>query len=150
MLIPKIYNGKDKTFFFFSYQGTRTRQAPSTTEQPVPTNEQRVGNFAALGHPILDPFNNEVPYPNNQIPLSEFNPASQAALNTFIPAPAAGQSTIIYALPNNLNDDQYMARIDHDFTSKNRFMARFYTSEATTGVPGARRLLRFPSWRRLA
>jgi hypothetical protein len=130
VLIPKIYNGKDKTFFFFSYQGTRTRQEPSKVEQVVPTNEQRVGDFSALGHPILDPFNNGVPYPNNQIPLSQFNPVSQAALNTFIPAPAAGQNTINYALPNNLDDDQYMVRIDHDFTSKNRLMGRFYTSKA--------------------
>ena len=130
VLIPKIYNGKDKTFFFFSYQGTRTRQAPSTAEQPVPTNEQRAGDFSALGHPILDPFNSGVPYPNNKIPQSEFSPITSAVLNSYIPAPAAGQSTINYALPNNLDDDQYMVRVDHDFTSKNRFMARFYTSEA--------------------
>ncbi len=131
VLIPKIYNGKDKTFFFFSYQGTRTRQAPSKVEQVVPTNEQRAGDFSALGHPISDPFNNGAPYPNNQIPLSQFNPISLAALNTFIPAPLPGQSTINFALPNNLDDDQYMVRIDHDLSSKNRFMSRFYTSAAS-------------------
>jgi hypothetical protein len=131
VFIPKVYNGKDKTFFFFSYQGTRTRQAPSKVEQEVPTNDQRAGNFSALGQPIYDPFNNHVPYPNNQIPLSEFNPISLYSLNDFIPAPAPGQSTIDYAIPNNLDDDQYLVRVDHDFTGTNRFMARFYTSEAT-------------------
>jgi len=35
--IPKLYNGKDKTFWFFGYQGTRTRQDPSTTNAFVPT-----------------------------------------------------------------------------------------------------------------
>jgi hypothetical protein len=130
ILIPKIYNGKDKTFFFFSYQGTRTRQAPSKVEQQVPTNEQRDGDFSALGHAITDPFNGGAPYPNNKIPASQFSPVTTAVLNSIIPAPAPGQSTINYALPNNLDDDQYMVRIDHDFTSNNRFMARFYTSEA--------------------
>ena len=130
VLIPKIYNGKDKTFFFFSYQGTRTRQAPSKVEQQVPTNEQRNGDFSALGQVIHDPFNNGVPYPNNKIPASEFNPITSAVLSGYIPAPAPGQSTINYALPNNLDDDQYMVRIDHDITSRNRFTARFFTSEA--------------------
>ncbi len=130
VLIPKIYNGKDKTFFFFSYQGTRIRQAPSKVEQQVPTNEQRAGDFSALGHPIYDPFNNGAPYPNNQIPLSEISPITAAVLSGYIPAPAPGQGTINFALPNNLDDDQFMVRIDHDLTRRNRFMARFYTSKA--------------------
>jgi len=130
VLIPKIYNGKDKTFFFFSYQGTRIRQAPSKAEQQVPTNEQRAGDFSALGQVIHDPFNNGAPYPNNKIPASAFNPITAAVLSSFIPAPAPGQSTINYSLPNNLDDDQYMVRVDHDITRRNRFMARFYTSEA--------------------
>ncbi len=128
--IPKLYDGKDKTFFFFSYQGTRTRQAPSKVEQVVPTNEERAGNFSALGHPIYDPFNGGAPYPNNQIPSSQISPISGAVLNSYVPAPAPGQGTISYALPNNLDDDQFLVRIDHNFTDKNRLMGRFYTSEA--------------------
>lgn len=127
--IPKIYKGKDRTFFFFSYQGTRTRQAPSKVEQLVPTAQQRTGNFSALGHTIYDPFNNGLPFANNQIPPSEINPVSAAVLQSYIPAPASG-NTISYALPNNLDDDQYLIRIDHQFTEAHRFMARFFTSEA--------------------
>lgn len=127
--LPKLYNGKDKTFFFFSYQGTRIRQAPSRVEQQVPTNEQRNGDFSALGHAIIDPLTGQ-PFPNNQIPLSRFNPVSKAILDAYIPAPAAGQSTISYALPNRLDDDQILVRADHEITSRNRFMARFFTSQA--------------------
>ncbi|MGA2599238.1 MAG: carboxypeptidase regulatory-like domain-containing protein [Bryobacteraceae bacterium] len=130
VLFPKLYNGKDKTFFFFSYQGTRTRQAPSKVEQVVPTNEQRVGDFSALGHPIYDPFSNGSPYPNNQIPASEISPITQAVLNKGIPAPPAGSDTISFALPNNLNDDQFLVRIDHDFSDKHRITGRFFTSKA--------------------
>ena len=44
--IPKVYNGKDKTFFFFSYQGTRLRQAPIQSLIIVPTAAQRAGDFS--------------------------------------------------------------------------------------------------------
>lgn len=128
--IPKIYNGKDKTFFFFSYQGTRTRQAPSKVQQLVPTDEQRDGDFSALGHTIYDPFSGGSPYPNNQIPTSQINPITAAVLKAGIPAPAPGQNTISFALPNNLDDDQFLVRIDHDISSKHRITGRFFTSQA--------------------
>ncbi len=131
VIIPKIYNGKDRTFFFFSYQGTPTRVTPTTVQQVVPTNAQRAGDFSALGTQLHDPFNNGAPYPNNQIPTSEFNPVSVASLNTFIPAPPPGQDTISFGIPNNLNDNQFLVRADQVLSDKHRFMARFFTSKAT-------------------
>ncbi len=131
VLIPKIYDGRDRTFFFFSYQGTPVRIAPTTVQQVVPTNAQRAGDFSALGTQLHDPFNNGAPYPNNQIPLSEFNPVSLAALNTFIPAPPPNGDSISYAIPNIMNDNQYLVRADQKISDKNRFMARFFTSKAT-------------------
>ncbi len=44
VFIPKVYNGKDKTFFFFDYQGTRIVQ-PSPSTSYVPTLAQRASNF---------------------------------------------------------------------------------------------------------
>ncbi len=134
VFIPKLYDGRDKTFFFFSYQGTRTRQSPSKVQQPVPTNAERAGDFSGLGQPIYDPFSNHTPYPNNQIPASDMNPVSTAVLNSYIPSPAPGAGTISYAVPNRLDDDQYMVRIDHNFTERNRLMGRFFTSEANQGA----------------
>jgi outer membrane receptor protein involved in Fe transport len=130
VMLPKIYDGRNRTFFFFSYQGTTIRQAPSKVEQQVPTNEQRNGDFSALGHPIFDPFSNGLPFNNNQIPVSEFNPVSLAILNSYIPAPLGGQSTINYALPNNLDDNQFLVRADQEISSKNRLSGRVFTSKA--------------------
>ena len=50
VIIPKIYNGKDKTFFFFSYQGTRLKQRPTSTSVNVLTPQERVGDFSGLRH----------------------------------------------------------------------------------------------------
>jgi outer membrane receptor protein involved in Fe transport len=127
--IPKLYKAKDKTFFFFSYQGTRTRQSPSKVQQVVPTNAQRAGDFSALSTKLIDPSTG-LAYPNNIIPASELNPISQAVLKSYIPAPISG-NTINYSIPNSLDDDQYLVRVDHQISDSNRFMARFFTSEAT-------------------
>src|SRR4029077_3812998 len=45
--IPKIYNGRDKTFFFFSYEQYRQTQG-STTTSTVPTAAERTGDFSSL------------------------------------------------------------------------------------------------------
>jgi hypothetical protein len=46
--IPKLYSGKDKTFFFFSYQGTRLRQVPIASQIVVPSTAMRTGDFSVL------------------------------------------------------------------------------------------------------
>ena len=80
--IPKIYNGRDKTFFFFSYEAFRNRVGASSTFATVPTEEMYRGDFSkwvnATGAmiPIYDPFSLKTnaagqqirdPFPNNQI-----------------------------------------------------------------------------------
>ncbi|PYV26594.1 MAG: hypothetical protein DMG27_06295, partial [Acidobacteria bacterium] len=45
--IPKLYDGRNKTFFFFSYEGYRRRQA-STAKATVPTVAMRNGDFSQL------------------------------------------------------------------------------------------------------
>lgn len=128
--IPRMYNGKDRTFFFFSYQGTPTRIAPTTQQQVVPTNAERSGDFSAVGYQLYDPFNNEAPYTNNQIPLTEYDPVILASLNSFIPAPPGLSDTISFALPNSLTDNQFLVRGDEVLNSKHRFMGRFFLSRA--------------------
>lgn len=128
--IPHLYNGKDRTFFFFSYQGTPTRIAPTTQQQVVPSNAERSGDFSEIPYQLYDPNNNFAPYPNNQIPLSEYNSISLAALNTFIPAPQAGSSTVSFALPNNLTDNQFLVRGDELLSEKHRIMGRVFISRA--------------------
>ena len=45
--IPKVYNGKDKTFFFFSYESSPTTTANTNTQNTVPTAAYRIGDFSA-------------------------------------------------------------------------------------------------------
>ncbi|HEY2934198.1 MAG TPA: carboxypeptidase regulatory-like domain-containing protein [Acidobacteriota bacterium] len=128
--LGKLYDGRDRTFFFFSYQGTRNRQTPLSVERIVPTEAQRRGDFSALGRPLRNPFTGGV-YPNNQIPLSDFNPAAKAILD-FLPVPAAGKNTVAFAVLSNLDDDQTMVRGDHKLSGNNQLSARFWLSQANT------------------
>jgi hypothetical protein len=96
--IPKIYNGKDKTFFFFSYEAFRNRVGANPIFRTVPTEEMYKGDFskwvnaAGVVLPIYDPFslrkdasgnNIRDPFPGNQISTSRFDPLSAKALTVF-------------------------------------------------------------------
>ena len=47
VILPKIYNGKNKLFFFFAYEGYRD-STPATSTTAVPTAAERTGDFSAL------------------------------------------------------------------------------------------------------
>ena len=72
--IPKLYNGRNKTFFFFAFEQYRENTTTSTQLETVPTAAYRAGNFTAaqignsigtdpLGRPI---FQNQIYDPNTQ------------------------------------------------------------------------------------
>jgi hypothetical protein len=127
--LPKVYKGHDKTFFFVSYQGTLERRAPTSSNIVVPTAAQRNGDFSALKTKLKNPFTGGL-YPGNQIPASDINPISQQILQ-YIPVPASGNN-ISVAPPNNDDDHQILARVDHQITDANRISGRFWNSKATT------------------
>jgi len=70
--IPKVYNGRDKTFFFFSYEQYRQTQG-STNTSTLPTDAERQGDFSALlGGPLIDPTTHQPvvnPCDNNNVIL---------------------------------------------------------------------------------
>ena len=117
---------RDKTFFFFSWEGFWLRQGdPLLTT--VPTEAMRMGNFAGLPT-IYDPTTTpRVPFMNNQIPVGRLDPTAVIMANLYYPLPT---------LPGNINNfssnvntggsaTQYDVRIDHDISDKQRLFARY-------------------------
>lgn len=129
--LGRLYEGKDKTFFFFSYQGTRDRRTPQSVERIVPTEAQRRGDFSAITRQLRNPFTN-ANYPNNQIPLSDFDPAAKSIVDNYLPVPAAGKNTIAFPTVTNLDDDQILVRGDHQISKNNKLNGRFWISDALT------------------
>jgi Carboxypeptidase regulatory-like domain len=138
VFIPKLWNGRDKTFFFFDYEGNRKRT--STPELLlVPTAAQRAGDLSGLvapGTALLDPFTGN-PYPNNTIPGGPgnpcanakdcINPVAQKLLNGYYPLPNANGSGYNYQtlVPIPSNSNGWDLRIDRTLTSKQQLYARY-------------------------
>jgi hypothetical protein len=125
--IPKVYRGKDKTFFFFSYETLPTKRSSANNLLTVPTAQYRAGNFSAalaatsnkvlgtdpLGRPIIqnsvyDPGSERAasvtdsrlirdPFPNNTIPATQLDPVALKVQN-LIPQP---QGPLATGLINN-------------------------------------------------
>lgn len=124
VLIPRIYNGKDRTFFFFSEQETRQAQRPADLSTVVLTAAQRSGDFSARSQPIIDPLGGT--FPGNRIPLSRLNPVTKNILDRFVPLPTEPATGLYrYSIPNSNTQRQVVLRVDHQLTAKDSISGRY-------------------------
>ncbi|MBV8819000.1 MAG: carboxypeptidase regulatory-like domain-containing protein, partial [Acidobacteriaceae bacterium] len=135
VVIPKLYHGQNKTFFFVSYQGTIIRQRPSSNFTTVMNAAERSGNFAGLP-PLTNPFGGGT-FPNNQIPASLISPVAAGLLSCCIPLPVAPSPTpgfgqVLTTTVSNLNDNQILGKVDQQLGDTNRLSGRIFVSHATT------------------
>jgi TonB-dependent Receptor Plug Domain. len=126
LLIPRLYNGRDRTFFLVSWESLR-QISGSTTRGIVPLPQMLQGDFSgavdAFGKPqkVLDPLNGNAPFPGNQIPLSRLDPVA-LKLAAFYPAPnLAGSANNYLAQDNSTNDwDNFSIKVDHTINANDR------------------------------
>jgi len=132
--IPKVYNGKNKTFFFLSYEGTRIHTVGSTSSEYVPTGADRAGDFSAYltanpSNPlnkataISDPLTG-TPFPGDLIPTSRFDPASVGFLK-YLPT-GVGSGLVYYTLPSIQDFDEATVRVDHSIGAKDHLTGRYF------------------------
>jgi hypothetical protein len=156
--IPKLYNGKNKTFFMFNYEGQRRRQAGALQTMSVPTEAERRGDFTntvfngirpvfydQLGGTRFDAaanttFRTTVLGDGTRIPASRIHPVSQAVLG-LVPLPnraAQPGSSFVnnYIAPQNsfVNQDLWALRLDHAFSDTHRIFGRFQTLDNGSGA----------------
>jgi len=138
--IPGLYNGKDKTFFFFGYQGTILREMTGANSAFVPTQAQEQGVFSST---VYDPKSSPLtPFPNNTIPTSRFDAASSAFLKD-IPV-GTGNGLIFYQKPTRQNFNEEVARVDHQIGEKDRLTGRYYRNRfANVGILDTTNLLTY-------
>ncbi len=126
--IPKVYNGKDKTFFFFDYEGVRLDQT-SEISTNTPPAAWRSGDFSGAGVAIVNPATG-VPFANNQIPSSMINSVSSKIIPLFFPQPTnsaislAGGNNLVEGFPGAYSEDGFDGRLDHVFTENQRVWGR--------------------------
>ena len=140
--LPKLYDGRNKTFFMYGYEGIWTFDPVSIGFEAVPPPTQRAGDFSnllALGpkYQIYDPYSitpaanglfTRQPLPNNRIPQSRIDPvgAKIAALFDMPNLPGNADGVNNYTNGRNSHDTFYnhIFRIDHNLSEKQRFFVR--------------------------
>jgi hypothetical protein len=124
VFLPKLYNGKNRFFWMFAYEGTRRRQAITSTTL-VPTLKEQAGDFSGLPVTIVDPLT-KVPFPGNVIPKNKINPVGAALANLY-PAPnSSDPSRNFIGHPSGVSDnDALAARIDYQHRARDAIWGRF-------------------------
>jgi hypothetical protein len=125
IIFPHLYNGRDRSFFFFNYEGFRRRQA-STLSSQMPTNLERTGDFSEFSTPIIDPIT-QTPFVGNKILPSRLNSVSVGLQNALYPVPnrAGTGVNLVENVPLAEDVDRYSFRLDHRLTSKDTLFATY-------------------------
>ncbi len=123
--IPKIYDGKNKTFFFLGVEHYDDRSSDSS-QFNLPTALERAGNFSQSFNSngslhVIDNPATGLPYANNIIPASQLNPVG-LAIASYYPLPTSapayfGANDLSLSSSIKARAVQYTAKVDEDFTS---------------------------------
>ncbi len=140
VVIPHLYNGHDKTFFFFAFEDSKQASANSEVDS-VPTAAERQGDFSALSSAIYNPYSvtqstdangNTVytrsPFPDNKIPANLWSQVGAAAM-AYYPMPNTGNGSLfnnyIATGPSSNNYYHFDLRLDHDFGQRWHSFVRY-------------------------
>ena len=95
--LPRLYNGKNKSFFSFSVETSRGSQIQQLLNPTVPVAAWRQGDFSALAPAtvIRDPYASNAPFAGNRIPVARINPVSQKIQDRFWPLPNFGNLAVL-------------------------------------------------------
>ncbi len=125
--IPKLYNGKDRTFWFVNFEQQKEPLGAATTLF-VATQEQVSGDFSRFNRTIKDPLTN-VNFPNNQIPASRLDPLAVNFMKQYVPLAQDGLGTFQYQRPNDNNPTQVLIRGDQSVAGgKQQLSARMFVT----------------------
>ena len=151
--IPKIYDGKNRTFFFFNYEGFQQRREV-TQNITIPNAAWRSGNLSRnldgvtplpqLYDPYTEqrtgttpqgvPIYTRQPFVNNQIPATRFPAYVRAYLDlwfpsSLVPLNSLNTNNYINATQSRREDNQTHTRIDQKFSDNNSFFGRVSWSD---------------------
>jgi hypothetical protein len=130
---------KNKTFYFFSYQGTRIRRGRSFTST-VPSSLAKSGDFSQEGlrrNLVFDPLTTtgtgtaveRQPFPGSRIPASRFDPVATPIVALYPDPNIAGRefqpNNYFFAPADKDTSNQYDMKVDHSFSDRDRVFGRW-------------------------
>lgn len=144
--IPKLYDGRNRTFFFVDYEGYR-RDSQQLLLGNIPTAKMRTGDFSETAT-IYDPLTTRAnpngsgvirdPFVNNLIPSARFDPIAMKMVQAY-PTPTSSTrfNNYLANLVQNQKWNQGDVRVDHQISSKDNFFARWSIQNTETIVPSS-------------
>jgi len=162
VVLPRFYNGRNKTFFFYSWEENRYSSPATNTNQTfsVPTAAERTGDYSKLltissRYQIYNPFSTQpaangryqrVAFPGNILPQSLLN-ATGVNLAALYPLPNQpgtidDENNFFHTDVRHQQSDSHMWRIDHSLSDNNRLFMRmshyaFEIPKSTLGTPSS-------------
>ncbi|HND20794.1 MAG TPA: carboxypeptidase-like regulatory domain-containing protein, partial [Acidobacteriota bacterium] len=135
--IPNFYDGRNRSFFFFNYEGVR-RPNQTLLSEIVPPDAFRAGDLSSISTPLLNPFSGQ-PFARNQVPV---NPTSARILELLYPRQnqatgAAIQPNFVANVPGAYGVNGFDLRGDHAFSERKTVFTRYSHKNVTdTGTDG--------------
>lgn len=144
--LPKIYNGRNKTFWYVTYSRDMRPASIASVISSVPTQAMKNGDFSEIGRPIYDPATTvgtvRQQFPNNVIPRGRISQISSKFVAALPNANLPGiSSNFAFVNESKLTDNIWSLKLDHAFTPNNR-LSYFHSLQnqntaAITALPGA-------------
>jgi hypothetical protein len=126
VLLPHVYDGKNKTFFYFDYEGVRLDSNTLISANTPPTAWVN-GDFSGAGA-IIDGLNGQ-PLPGNQVPASQINAVSAKLIPSVFPTPTSSETALtspnlVTSFPGTYSNDGFDGRMDHNFSANHHVWVR--------------------------
>jgi hypothetical protein len=147
ILIPKLYNGRNKLFFMSNFEGFKSRRTDQGLYTTAP-DSWRHGDFSSFTTPLYDPLSRKTGangvvtasvFPGNQIPTARFDQTS-LQLMQFWPLPNLNTPTVSNNYQNpqktTIDKNQFNQRIDFSQNSRSQWFGRFSWTDEYTVQPG--------------
>jgi len=129
LVIPKLYDGRNKTFWLLNYEGARIRRGFQDF-LIIPTPDQLAGRFTSE---ILDPTTG-TPFPGNQVPQARYSRLAKLATAKYFPAPNANlpQGNYIRQRALPIDTNQYTFRGDQQLGKYGTIFGRYTNADYTS------------------
>src|SRR2546422_6308525 len=156
IMVPWLYNGRNRTFFFTSFEAYRNKTAAAPSTATIPTPEMFAGDFSAWRDasgnliPIYDPATTRLnpngpgfirdPFPGNRIPLDRFSRISRNVLQltTMRPDLPGVRNNFVYTSGDAISTNpwnKFSIKLDHNLSSKDRLGFLFHCGEGLVIPP---------------
>ncbi len=124
VLLPKLYDGRNRTFFFTDVTVFRRINQPQGVTRTLPTEAMRSGDFSAFANPIFDPLTGtggavRTTFPGNRIPPNRFSNFARGVLPV-IPLPnlSTAENNFVGANRNIEKMTVFLLKLDHRFNDR--------------------------------